>query len=374
MIELKKINKIYEDGFQALKNIDLTFEEGKINVLIGPSGCGKTTTMKLLNKLNNFTDGQILIDGKNIMEINAIELRRQMGYVIQNIGLFPHMTIFDNVATVPKLLKWNKEKIKQRVDELLDMVNLDPEVYRGRYPSELSGGQQQRIGVIRALAAEPPTILMDEPFSALDPISRGQLQDELVRLQQKINKTIIFVTHDMDEAIKIADQIILLKDGQVIQKGSPYEILNNPANDFVKEFVGLERLENAKGLPALSNFIQKDYLSILEKSSVKESIEIMIKNSMIEIPVINNDGKYLGVISLYTSLSNQDSSLKDLKDTSKKTILETTNIDEVAKEIDNINGSIIPIVSKDNKLIGLLDNNKLFKSLHEIYEKKSGGL
>ena len=303
MIQLKRINKVYDDGFQALKGIDLTFEEGKINVLIGPSGCGKTTTMKLLNRLTDFTDGEIMIDGKNIKEMNPIELRRQMGYVIQNIGLFPHMTIFDNVATVPKLLKWDKKRIKKRVDQLLEMVNLDPETYRDRYPSELSGGQQQRIGVIRALAAEPSTILMDEPFSALDPISREQLQDELIRLQTEINKTIIFVTHDMDEAIKIADQIILMKDGQVVQKGTPQEILSNPANDFVREFIGEERLGNF--LPSISDFMKEDYPSISMNQSVDEAIEMMANNEMVEIPVVDEKGIYKGIISLYQAIEKR---------------------------------------------------------------------
>src|SRR5699024_7221079 len=183
VIKLTKVNKVYDDGFHALKDIDLTFEEGQINVLIGPSGCGKTTTMKLLNRLIDYTGGEITINGKDLKEFDPIELRRQMGYVIQNVGLFPHMNIFKNVATVPKLLKWDKAQIEKRVNELLEMVNLNPEQYAMRYPAELSGGQQQRVGVVRALAAEPSTILMDEPFSALDPISREQLQDELIYLQ-----------------------------------------------------------------------------------------------------------------------------------------------------------------------------------------------
>ena len=314
MIQLKRINKVYDDGFQALKGIDLTFEEGKINVLIGPSGCGKTTTMKLLNRLTDFTDGEIMIDGKNIKEMNPIELRRQMGYVIQNIGLFPHMTIFDNVATVPKLLKWDKKRIRKRVDQLLEMVNLDPETYRDRYPSELSGGQQQRIGVIRALAAEPSTILMDEPFSALDPISREQLQDELIRLQTEINKTIIFVTHDMDEAIKIADQIILMKDGQVVQKGTPQEILSNPANDFVREFIGEERLGNF--LPSISDFMKEDYPSISMNQSVDEAIEMMANNEMVEIPVVDEKGIYKGIISLYQAIKTKKEKVSSILDDS----------------------------------------------------------
>src|SRR5699024_3095333 len=218
------------------------FANGKINVLIGPSGCGKTTTMKLLNRLVDYTDGEVIFNGEEIKNIDPIQLRRQMGFVIQNVGLFPHMTIYNNVATVPKLL---------------NMVNLDPDIYMNRYPHELSGGQQQRIGVIRALAAEPSTILMDEPFSALDPISREQLQDELVRLQTEINKTIVFVTHDMDEALKIADHIIIMKDGEIVQQGSPDDLISNPANEFVKEFIGEDRLMTNL---ALSRLELKDFI------------------------------------------------------------------------------------------------------------------
>ncbi|MGK0467716.1 MAG: osmoprotectant transport system ATP-binding protein [Clostridium sp.] len=374
LIQLKKINKIYDDGFQALKDIDLTFEEGKINVLIGPSGCGKTTTMKLLNRLTDFTDGEILIDGKDIKQINPIELRRKMGYVIQNVGLFPHMNIYENVATVPKLLKWDKKRIKQRVDELLNMVNLDPKSFRDRYPSKLSGGQKQRIGVIRALAAEPFTVLMDEPFSALDPITREQLQDELIRLQREINITIIFVTHDMDEAIKIADQIILMKDGHIVQKGSPSEILANPANDFVEEFIGVERLENAKPLPPLSEFIKVEYPSVSYKHTVAEAIEIMISNNVAEIPVINRKRKYVGIISIYVALESKTAKLKELTNISDKPLLENMDINMVMQQITKMKTSIIPIISESEDLVGVLDQNQLFKALQQSYENKTGGV
>ncbi|MGJ9382083.1 betaine/proline/choline family ABC transporter ATP-binding protein [Salipaludibacillus sp. CF4.18] len=372
MIQLKKISKVYDDGFQALKDIDLVFEEGKINVLIGPSGCGKTTTMKLLNRLTEYTDGQILIDGENLKQMNPIELRRQMGYVIQSIGLFPHMTIADNVGTVPKLLKWDKQRIRQRVDELLKMVNLEPNTFRNRYPGELSGGQQQRIGVIRALAAEPSTILMDEPFSALDPISREQLQDELVRLQKEINKTIVFVTHDMDEALKIADQIILMKDGQVVQKGSPSELLANPANNFVKEFIGTERLENAKSLPPFHEFIQLDYPSMSSQHTVDDVIEIMISSNVSEIPIVDSDGKYEGIVSLYNVLANKQDNLKELMDTRIKPVLDNTDVNTVMKEMNKNQNSILPIISETHNLIGIVDRSRLFQALHQIYESKSG--
>lgn len=372
LIELKNVNKVYEDGFQALKDIDLVLEQGKINVLIGPSGCGKTTTMKLLNRLEDFTDGEILIDGKDIRTLDPIELRRHMGYVIQNIGLFPHMNIYDNVATVPKLLKWDKKRIEARVDELLNMVNLDPEVYSKRYPSNLSGGQQQRIGVIRALAAEPSTILMDEPFSALDPISREQLQDELVNLQKEIQKTIVFVTHDMDEALKIADQIILMNDGHIVQQGSPSELLENPLNDFVREFIGVQRLENSKTLPPLNKFIKREYIEVLNTSTVKFAIETMVSKNISQVPVVDRERKYLGVVSLYDAIGKEDDKLKNLIDNSVQVVMNTTKIDEVVKNINKSKSSIIPVVSKDNELFGLIDQNLLFRALQQIYENKSG--
>lgn len=372
LIELKNVNKVYEDGFQALKDINLVLEQGKINVLIGPSGCGKSTTMKLLNRLEDFTDGEILIDGEDIRTLDPIELRRNMGYVIQNIGLFPHMNIYDNVATVPKLLKWDKKRIQARVHELLNMVNLDPEVYSKRYPSNLSGGQQQRIGVIRALAAEPSTILMDEPFSALDPISREQLQDELVNLQKEIQKTIVFVTHDMDEALKIADQIILMNDGHIVQQGSPHELLENPLNDFVREFIGVQRLENSKTLPPLNKFIRREYIEILDTSTVKFAIETMVSKNISHVPVVDKERKYLGVVSLYNAIGKEDEKLKNLIDNSVQVVMNTTEIDEVVKNINKSKSPIIPVVSKDNELFGLIDQNLLFRALQQIYENKSG--
>ncbi|MGY0693768.1 betaine/proline/choline family ABC transporter ATP-binding protein [Virgibacillus sp. FSP13] len=371
MIELKNIEKTYDDGFQALRDINLNFEDGKINVLIGPSGCGKTTTMKLLNRLVDYTNGELLIDGENITQLNPIELRRKMGFVIQNIGLFPHMTIYNNVATVPKLLKWEKEKIRNRVIELLKMVNLDPETYMHRYPSELSGGQQQRIGVIRALAAEPSIILMDEPFSALDPISREQLQDELLRLQTEINKTIIFVTHDMDEAIKIADQIILMKDGSVIQKGSPKEILENPANDFVKDFIGEKRLGTDKKLPQLDQFICKDFTYVSDDCTVDFAMDMMISHQSTDIPIVKDDGSYVGLISLYDVLTHKDKKLHELLLQSNAPITENEETESVLNNIKELQGTV-PIITADKKLIGILDKNKLFQELQNVTERKSG--
>lgn len=238
MIVFENVSKTYSENHKAVDSLNLHIHKGEFFVLIGPSGCGKTTTLKMINRLIDASHGSIKINGKNIQDYNIHELRWNIGYVLQQIALFPHMTVAENIAVVPELKKWGKSDIQKRVDELLEMVGLEPKVYRDRKPKELSGGQQQRIGVARAMAADPGIILMDEPFSALDPISREKLQDDIVHLQKAIKKTIVFVTHDMKEALKIADRICMMKGGAVIQKGTPEEIIRNPASDFVRDFVG----------------------------------------------------------------------------------------------------------------------------------------
>jgi len=241
MVVFESITKSFGNT-TVISNFDLNIERGQFAVLIGPSGCGKTTTLKMINRLIEPSGGSIHVDGKDVSKTNPVDLRRQIGYVIQQIGLFPNMTIKQNIEIVPKLLKWPKEKRHNRVVELLDMVGMDPKQYCGRYPSELSGGQQQRVGVLRALAVAPPLLLMDEPFGALDPIIRESLQDELKKLQSKLGITIVFVTHDIDEAIKLADVIVLMKDGKVVQTAPPKELLANPSDEFVREFIGKKRL------------------------------------------------------------------------------------------------------------------------------------
>jgi osmoprotectant transport system ATP-binding protein len=242
MIEFKQVSKTYPGSDNPVVT-DLSFEvpEGEICVLVGPSGCGKTTTMRMVNRLIEITEGEILIDGEPNTAMSGTQLRRKIGYAIQQIGLFPHRTIADNIGTVPHLLGWDKGRIKSRVDELLDTVGLSPDEYLDRYPAELSGGQQQRVGVARALAADPPIMLMDEPFGAVDPITREGLQDEFLRIQQDIKKTIIFVTHDIDEAIKMGDKIAILKQGGVLaQYDTPENILSRPDSEFVASFVGAD--------------------------------------------------------------------------------------------------------------------------------------
>jgi osmoprotectant transport system ATP-binding protein len=244
MIEFRHVGKTYPGSDNPVV-MDLSFEvpEGEICVLVGPSGCGKTTTMRMVNRLIEITEGEILIDGEPNTAISGTRLRRKIGYAIQQIGLFPHRTIADNIGTVPHLLGWDKGRIRARVDELLELVGLDPGEYRTRYPAELSGGQQQRVGVARALAADPPIMLMDEPFGAVDPITRERLQDEFLRIQEDIKKTIVFVTHDIDEAIKMGDKIAILKQGGVLaQYDAPETILANPNSEFVASFVGTDRI------------------------------------------------------------------------------------------------------------------------------------
>ncbi|MET3682870.1 osmoprotectant transport system ATP-binding protein [Alkalibacillus flavidus] len=238
MITFEHVTKQFEDGTVAVKDMNFSIEKGEFFVLIGPSGCGKTTTLKMMNRLIPLTKGTIYVDEKRISDYEINELRWNMGYVLQQIALFPHMTIEENIAIVPELKQWSKSDVQSRVTELLQMVGLHPETYRYRYPHELSGGEQQRVGVIRALAADPDVILMDEPFSALDPISRDKLQNDLIDLREKINKTIIFVTHDIQEAMKLGDRICLMQDGEMVQLGTPHELITNPANEFVEQFVG----------------------------------------------------------------------------------------------------------------------------------------
>jgi osmoprotectant transport system ATP-binding protein len=369
MIRLEGIQKTYDDGFQALKDIDLEFKKGEINVLIGPSGCGKTTTMKMLNRLIDFTSGKIYIDGKDITSIDTIDLRRSIGYVIQHIGLFPHMTIYDNVATVPKLLKWDKERINKRVIELLDMVGLEPDTFKKRFPSELSGGQQQRIGVIRALAAEPSIILMDEPFSALDPISREQLQDELVRLQKEINKTIIFVTHDMDEALKIADQIILMKDGEVVQKGTPSEILQSPANDFVEEFIGKERLGNATVMPKVEKIMVRNIDVASPDESVSNTIAKMTNNKTDSIVVLDDNNKIQGKLSIFNALNylKDDRKISEILEPMNHTVGKSKSLKDALTIINEHDLKELPVVDDHNQYIGMITRKAVVKVMADLY-------
>ncbi|TBL79536.1 betaine/proline/choline family ABC transporter ATP-binding protein [Paenibacillus thalictri] len=368
MIRFENVGKTYEDGFVALKSINLEIKQGELTVLIGPSGCGKSTLMKHINRLNNPTKGKIYIRDKDIALADPVELRRKIGYVIQNIGLFPHMNIAKNVAVVPHLLKWDKQKIDSRVDELLRMVDLDPQVYAGRYPSELSGGQQQRIGVIRALAAEPDIILLDEPFSALDPISREQLQDELVRLQQDLKKTIVFVTHDMDEAIKIADTIVLMKAGEIVQVGSPEHILRHPANEFVKSFIGKKRLQAEPFGPGLTvdEVMAEHPVTASPERGMAEAVKIMEKYRVDSLIIIGKKKELLGSASIFQVLqrySEEHTKLGHVMKPFEHIVESGTPIAEVLSLMDHLP---LPVV-QNGKFIGLLTKGSMVRHLSEVY-------
>jgi osmoprotectant transport system ATP-binding protein len=242
VIRLESVRKQYPSGLVAVDDLSLEVPDGEVCVLVGPSGCGKTTILRMINRLIEPTSGAILVDGENVLQVDPVELRRRIGYVIQQVGLFPHQTVGVNVATVPRLLGWDRSRVTDRVDELLELVGQPATEYRDRYPTELSGGQRQRVGVARALAADPPIMLMDEPFGAIDPVTRTQLQNEFLRLQQTLRKTIVFVTHDIDEAVKMGDRIAILRvGGHLAQYDPPDRLLAAPANDFVADFVGRDR-------------------------------------------------------------------------------------------------------------------------------------
>ena len=254
MIEFRSVSKLYGD-FRALNDISFSIEEGTVCVVIGPSGCGKSTTLRLINRMIEPSGGEVLLDGRNVRNVRAETLRRGIGYVIQNVGLLPHMTVEQNITIVPRLLGWERRKMQDRSEELLELVGLYPEQYRAKFPNQLSGGEAQRVGVARALAANPPVLLMDEPFGAVDPLNREALQSEFRAIQQKLKKTVVFVTHDLDEAIRIADRVILMQSGEVIQDDTPERLLAYPKNRFVRNFVGSDR-----ALKRLSRFIVKDYM------------------------------------------------------------------------------------------------------------------
>ncbi|NGM82442.1 ABC transporter ATP-binding protein [Paenibacillus sp. 7124] len=306
-IVFQNVTKYYASSESpAVNHVSLTVESGEFVVLLGSSGCGKTTLLKMVNRLYELSEGTILVGGNDNRAVPVNELRRQIGYVIQQSGLFPHMTVEQNVATVPEMLGWDKQKLNKRIDELLELVHLDPKIYRKRYPRQLSGGQQQRVGLARALAADPPYMLMDEPFGAIDTITRASLQDEMLQIQKKLHKTILFVTHDVDEALKLADKIVVMKDGQVIQFDTPLNIIASPKNDFVKELIGGDDLMRQLSLiPARQVMKDADQSmtnavcgSIAEHVNLKEALALMLKTGNDCILVTDPSGNVAGYVSL----------------------------------------------------------------------------
>ncbi|MBX4268977.1 ABC transporter ATP-binding protein [Clostridium estertheticum] len=368
MIEFKNVSKSF-NGRKILKDINITIQDEELVVFIGPSGCGKTTTLKMINKLITPTSGEVLINGKKIGDQNTIKLRRNMGYVIQQAGLLPHLTIGDNIALIPSIEKMEKEKIHTKVIELLTLVGLDPDIYIDKYPNQLSGGEQQRVGVARAFVMDPDVILMDEPFSALDPITKTQLQDEVFNIQQNYKKTIIFVTHDMDEALKLGDRICIMDGGYVVQFDTPSEILKNPVNDFVRDFVGKNRIWNQPELiMAKDIMIDKPIKSVAERT-ILQAIEIMKSNNVDSLLVVDKGNTLTGLVTLKqirTTLRkdpDKTKRIKDLMETQLITVNQEDSIINILEVIKKEDVNFVPVVDDNHKLVGLLTKSSLLSIL-----------
>nr|WP_295734693.1 ABC transporter ATP-binding protein [uncultured Intestinibacter sp.] len=369
MIEIKNIVKTAGEKV-ILDNISLTIESGSFVVLIGPSGCGKTTTLKLINKLIEPTSGEIYIDGKAVSKEDPIKLRRNIGYVIQNIGLFPHLTIKENIELIPKLKgEKTEQEISDNTERLIKMVGLDPDEFLYKYPSELSGGQQQRIGVIRAIATDADIILMDEPFSALDPITRTQLQEWLYELQQELKKTIIFVTHDMDEALKLADKICIMQGGKIQQYDTAENLLKHPVNNFVKDFIGSDRLWSAPEYIKAKDIMIKNPVKAIETRTVIQVMEIMRTNKVDSILVTDKNNLLVGILTVKELRQNgiQDYYIYKVMNKNPLFIYDDCNLIEILNIMNKENVGHIPVVSKDRQLVGLITRSSLLSVLSEQF-------
>lgn len=365
MVKFSNVIKSYGQHV-AVKNLNIEIPEGELVVLIGPSGCGKTTTLKMVNRLIEPTDGEIFIRDRNVMDLNPVALRREIGYVIQQIGLFPNMTIEQNIDVVPRLLGWSSKKRRRRVFELLDMVGMEPDVYANRYPTELSGGQQQRIGVLRALAVEPPLILMDEPFGALDPIARESLQDELKSLQERLNKTTIFVTHDMDEALKLADRVVVMNQGEVVQVATPEELLRKPVNKFVASFIGKDRL-NGDSLQSVEQIMQPNPVTVSPQMGLAEGLALMKRKKVDTVLVVDEQRRLVGSVSVEV-LDREHKRAKRMGEiVIQEPPLATINNQASAKEaFDMMAGGklkYLPVIDENNELVGLVTRNSMVGAL-----------
>ena len=368
MVEFKDVTKIYSKSKQpAVEHISFKINKGEFCCLIGTSGSGKTTLMRMINRMNSVTKGQVLVNGKDVKKFNSVNLRRKIGYVIQNNGLMPHMTIRENIVLVPKLLKWSKEKLNEEAERLIKMAEL-PESYLDRYPAELSGGQQQRIGVVRALAANQNLILMDEPFGALDPITRESLQNLVQNLQMQLGKTIVFVTHDMDEALKLATKIVVLHDGKLIQVGSPEEILHHPANKFVESLIGEERLSEAKYETVKVKNVMTAPVKINLGASLNDALAMMKEHHVDTLLVIDDDNHLKGYISIADLQRKYPhvSSVSDIMLPINATVGPEEYLRDNFSRILSRNGQYIPVVDAERKLIGVVTRASL---VNVVYEK-----
>ncbi|MEA3221638.1 MAG: ABC transporter ATP-binding protein [Thermodesulfobacteriota bacterium] len=371
MISYDSVTKIFgtgKDAVTAVDNISFTIEKGEVVVLLGPSGCGKTTLLRLTNRLESITRGNIHINGQDIMDSDAVKLRQKIGYVIQEIGLFPNKTITENIAVVPRLLGWNKDDIRQRVDQLLTMTNLDPELYRDRYPTELSGGQQQRVGVARGLAADPEILLMDEPFGAIDPINREQLQDEFLRLQANIKKTIAFVSHDIHEAIKMADKIALFSKGKLIQYDTPEFILTRPKNKFVADFVGADRALKVLSLMRAKDVINTSPKNIVRSTDLAPDVLKSMDKKKLGFAIVLKDNRPIGYVT-QKILKYEEGEIEDLAEEYPEVVGEYDSLRDVLSCMLMHNLIILCVVSRDGNFIGTVSYKNIQDSIRDIYSQ-----
>lgn len=368
MITFEEVDKAYKEKL-VLHKINLTINDGEFVVLIGSSGCGKTTLLKTINRLETVDRGLIKIDNVSIRQQNTLELRRRIGYVVQDAGLFPHMTIYDNIATVLRINNYDSNNIENRIDELLEMVDLDPNSYKYLYPCQLSGGQKQRVGVARAFATNPDIILMDEPFSALDPVTRSDLQDAVVKLQKQFKKTIVFVTHDMDEAIKLADKICIIQKGWIVQYDTPENILKNPANEYVQNFVGKNRLWSNPEFIKASDIMLKNPCKISVDRTIIQALQVM-NHARVDSVLVTEDNKFLGIVWL-ADLQNFDSysgSLKNFISDDYHAVYENTSLKEITNTVDYNHFGIVPVLDLKNELVGYLTKSRLLSVLSRQYQ------
>ena len=369
MIRLEKIRKTYDGQKNIVDNLDFEIRKGELVVLVGESGCGKTTTMKMINRLIDPNEGNIYINEQNIKNIDKNNLRRNIGYVIQDIGLFPHLTVQTNVSIVPLLCKRDKEEVNRHVYELLQQVNLPPEEYAHRYPNELSGGQQQRVGFARALANDPDIILMDEPFSALDPITREQLQNELLGLQEELHKTIVFVTHDIDEAIKLGDRIAVMSEGRILQYDTPEEILKNPLNSFVEAFVGKDRLWKKPEFLKAEDVMSSKVVTIGQNRSVAHAIELMKMHNTDVLVVVDkpteSSGKILGVVGAnrFKGVGDNTIKMKDIMKSDFPRISRDMCLVDVLKIRKDSDTIFSPVTDEQGKAVGIITNASIISVL-----------
>ena len=375
MVEFKNVSKIYEDGTKAIDNLSLKIERGEFVVFIGPSGCGKTTSLKMVNYLEKASCGEVFVNNSNVSNVHPVHLRRGIGYVIQEIGLMPHLTIAENIAIVPNLLKWQPGKISKRVNELLELAGLSPDKYRNRLPSQLSGGQQQRIGVLRALAADPDVVLMDEPFGALDPISKDKLQKELLDLQEKVKKTIIFVTHDIDEAFKLADRIVLMRRGKIEQIGTPEELKQNPANEFVRNFIGEDRFTAISPESSIENFTEEAPAVISIKDNPTDVLEKIEELNSETAQIVDSKGRWKGMVYLADLLAAErkgEETVSGLGRLDRKLYMSEATIRDAAELLTDIDFPI-PVINDEKKLVGIITNGSIARLMINRFTRDFGG-